>query len=276
MDVVFCGTSSGGRTLNPDRANASILVDTGDGAVLLDCGPGSLERLIRSGHGIRELRAVFLSHVHHDHVLALPELLLRRSFRGSGGPLPVYGPVGTTDLIARCESLVAFLAESRVSATFESAGPAVEVPAGETVTIGAVSAISAEVPHAPELQCFGWKITSGESTVVYSGDTSAAPDVMVPFATGADLLIHDAFSEEAFARLISGLAPDLQSVLRDRVPSTHSEARDVGRIAEAAGVKRLALTSIFETEEAESLREGAAEHFSGPVVVAEDGLVLEV
>jgi ribonuclease Z len=276
MQVIFCGTSSGGRSFNPERANASILVEAGGDRVLLDSGPGSLERLVRAGRSVADVDAVFLSHLHHDHILALPELVMRRSFPGGGGLLPVFGPAGTQEFMSRVGHLMELLVEGRPTVTLQVDGTAQEVPAGESVTVGHLTATCVEVAHAPELQCFGWKLRTDDRSVVYSGDTAPIPEVMVPLAQDADLLIHDAYSDGALARQLDKAAPEMRDRLAARLPTTHSEARAVGRIAQAAAVKHLALTSIFPAEDTTALAQLAAEEFSGPISVAYDGLALEV
>lgn len=274
VEVIFCGTASGGNSFNPDRANASVFVEAGE-RVLLDCGSGSLERLVRAGRSINEISAVFLSHLHHDHVLALPEILMRRSFRGSGGPIPIFGPAGTAEFMTRVNHLVELLAGTRPTVSFQG-GEVHEAAPVESIVLGELTASCVEVAHAPNLQCFGWKLTDGESSVVYSGDTSAIPTVMVPFARDADLLIHDAYTEEALTRLLEQLPPERREIAEQVVPTTHSDVRDVGPIAQAAGVKQLALTAIFPTENPGRLEMLAAEGFSGPVVATHDGLVIRI
>jgi len=275
VDVIFCGTASGGNTFNPDRANASVFVGDGEDCVLLDCGAGSLERLVRAGRSVAEIDAIFLSHLHHDHVLALPEILMRRSFRGAGGPIPIYGPTGTSDFVNRASHMVELLAGTRATASFEH-GEVHEAQPGESVAVGQLTAVCVEVPHAPNLQSFGWRLTGSESSVVYSGDTSASTEVMVPFAQDADLLIHDSYSEAALAQLLESLPDERRAVAAEVVPATHGEVRQVGQIAAAAGVKRLALTAIFPQEEPDKLERLASEGFSGPVTAAYDGLAIRI
>lgn len=275
MNVVFCGTSSGGMSFNPDRANASVFLEDGGSGVLLDCGPGSLERLIRAGRTLNDVHAVFFSHMHHDHVLAWPEILMRRTFPGSSGPPPVYGPTGTAELMKRAGHFVELLA-ARPGASFDPDGVVEELAPGGSVSVGSLTATCVEVPHAPELQCFAWKLSSRGATVVYSGDTSPAPDVMVPFARDADLLIHDAYSSDTLSARLAQASPEVRELASRIVPTTHSEVRSVGPIAEAAGVKRLVLTAILPTEDTELLAQQAADGFSGEVIVAYDGLSLEV
>lgn len=277
VNVLFCGTSSGGSTFNPDRAGASVFVDAGGPGVLLDCGPGSLERLVRAGRVVEDVAAVLLSHTHHDHVLGVPELVMRRSLLGSSGPPPVYGPAGTADFMKHLGVLVRFLGASRPGdATTDRAAEAQELDPGRSVVFGEMEATPIEVSHAPELQCFGWRVATSDTTVIYSGDTAADPEVMVPFARDADLLIHDAFSAEALAARLEQIAPERRELAVTRVAMTHGDVREVGRIAEAAQVRKLVLTAIFPTEDPESLKAQAAEGFSGPITVAHDGLLVTV
>jgi ribonuclease BN (tRNA processing enzyme) len=151
------------------------------------------------------------------------------------------------------------------------------------------------VRHAPAETLEVRRVRGGGKTVVYSGDTSAAPEIMVPVAKGADLLIHDAFSDPSFARLKEHRTQSLRARLRgtiepseldarveelsprrERFASIHGVARDVGALATAAGCRRLALTSIGAYEDLEVLEAAVREGYFGPLVTASDGLLIEV
>ena len=96
-----------------------------------------------------------------------------------------------------------------------------------------------------------------------TGDTRPCPET-VEAARGADLLVHECtFGDGEAARAVE---------------TTHSTAREAGRIARDAGVARLVLTHLstrYDTEPAPLLAQ-ASEEFTGPIEVARDGLILEM
>jgi ribonuclease Z len=92
LDVCLLGT--GGTLPLPGRNLSATLVRFGKSLVLFDCGEGTQVALRARGWGLRHLDAILISHVHADHVLGLPGLLLTLAFsgKGPGEPLMIYGP----------------------------------------------------------------------------------------------------------------------------------------------------------------------------------------
>src|SRR6187455_3775737 len=96
LDLVFFGTS--GSVPTATRAPSALLVRRGGERLLFDCGEGTQRQLLRSSVGLVELREVFLTHFHADHVLGLPGMLKTFALRGREVPLTVYGPPGLKEL----------------------------------------------------------------------------------------------------------------------------------------------------------------------------------
>jgi ribonuclease Z len=99
--------------------------------------------------------------------------------------------------------------------------------------------------------------------IAVSGDTRPC-DATVEATRGVDLLVHEATfgdSEEPRA-----------------AETMHSTAREAGRVARAAGAGRLVLTHLSTRydQQPEVLAAQAAEEYRGDIVVAHDGLVVEV
>ena len=76
MQVIILG--SGSPLPDPDRAGPSTLVRTGVGDLLFDCGRGVLMRAAAAGSGAPAIRALFLTHLHSDHITDLNDIVTMR------------------------------------------------------------------------------------------------------------------------------------------------------------------------------------------------------
>ncbi|PWM45690.1 MAG: hypothetical protein DBX47_03880 [Clostridiales bacterium] len=73
MRIIFLGTSHG--TATPNRFNSSSLICSGDSNYLVDAGEPVGALMIRQGLDINNIRAVFITHMHGDHVCGLINLI---------------------------------------------------------------------------------------------------------------------------------------------------------------------------------------------------------
>jgi ribonuclease Z len=267
MRVTMCGTGAGVNTAL--RANAGIVLQANDRTIMLDCGGGSVREAIRAGIASRSIEAVCLSHLHQDHCVDLAVLLSDRSF-GRLTPPAVYGP-HPTELFARAGAFYV-----KTMAHDENAQPAWhEVSDGDEHDVMGFKVRWAETPHALHVTALAQRFEANGRSVVYSGDTSAAPQVMVPLAEGADVLIHECFSNERMQRVLPTVAPQIAERMK-HFGDVHSEVRDVAAIARDAGVKRLVLTHLLSGEEPSELHQIAASIYRGEIVIASDGMSFEV
>ena len=106
----------------------------------------------------------------------------------------------------------------------------------------------------------GMRIEADGATLAYTADTGPSP-VIVELARGADLLLSDA---------------TWQDDGREHPEDLHLRAGEAGRFAEQAGVGKLVLSHIRPGLDRDRSRQEAALAFSGAVLPAQEGLVLEV
>ena len=273
--ITFCGTGAG-TALNPERAFSAIHLSHGDARLLLDCGPGSLERLVRAGLELRRLDALVFSHLHPDHALGLADLLSRRLIEGGTFP-SIYGPRGSDAYVQASLALTRLGLEMRSGqAEALTALPVELTPPGDEREVAGLEMASVEVPHVDYLECLARRFRVAGRTLVYSGDTRPAPEIMAPLADGAHVLVHEAYTERAMHAFASSLPASEQERLVAAFARRHSVLPAVARIAEEAGVGTLVLTHLLAEESDEAMVAEAGTYFEGTVIAAADGLALEV
>lgn len=274
MRITFCG-SGAGAAVNPRRGAASIHLAHGEARILLDAGPGFMERMAESDLDPDAVSGVVLSHLHFDHAMGVVELFTRLIFR-RGDPVTVFGPRDTDTYI---EAALAFARVNTISnrALEWLDGVSVELTSpGDERELGAMQVRTVEVPHVPYLECLARRFEAGGRTLVYSGDTTYAPDALVPLADGADVLVHEGFSEAALERMAESMPESARAGLYAGMKASHCEAQNAGRIAHEAGVQTLVLTHLLPEERDDDLVADVRRAFDGTIVIASDGLSLEI
>jgi ribonuclease BN (tRNA processing enzyme) len=131
------------------------------------------------------------------------------------------------------------------------------------------------VDHPPMVPAFAYRFDAADRSIVISGDT-ARSDNLVKLTQGADVLVHSAVYLPAVDRLVARV-PNATALKRSIIAGQTS-AEDVGRVAQAAGVKTLVLSHLIPADDPEVTEqmwtEAARIHFRGSVIVGTD--LLEV
>ena len=100
MELFFLGTGSGvpSKERNVSSLVLRLLEERGTTWVF-DCGEGTQQQILNTNIRPRRIEAVFITHLHGDHIYGLPGLLSSRSFQGGETPVTVYGPRGLKEYI---------------------------------------------------------------------------------------------------------------------------------------------------------------------------------
>jgi ribonuclease BN (tRNA processing enzyme) len=234
----------------PDSPCSGYLVEQDGFRLVVDLGPGALGPLQRS-IDLREIDAVYVSHLHADHCTDLVGLsyALRYHPDGAHAPLPVWGPAGLRDRLCQVFEVPP---PDRLATVFAFS----EVPVG-TQVIGPFTVTALRMNHPVE--CHGLRIEAGGRTLAYSADTAVTRRL-------------ERLAADADAFLCEASWPDAP----DRPQGLHLSGRQAGEAAAAARARRLLLTHLMPWSDREAMAAEAAQAYDGPVEVVRSGAVYEV
>ena len=178
-----------------ERFGPSILVEAGSQILLFDAGRGCLQRLRQVNVFYNKINALFLTHLHSDHIVGIPDLWLSGWLTSERAtPLEVFGPAGTDAMITNLRSAFAYDIKIRIEDdnALEQGGRLLprEIKQGVVYEKNGVKVIAFLVDHYPVVPAFGYRVEYKGHSVVLSGDTRYSEN-LVTYAKGADLLIHE-------------------------------------------------------------------------------------
>lgn len=93
MEFTFLGTSAGTPTRSRNVTGLALCRSGPKPWYLIDCGEGTQHQLMRTRYSVMQLRAIFITHIHGDHIFGLPGLLTSASMLGRTEPLDIIAPV---------------------------------------------------------------------------------------------------------------------------------------------------------------------------------------
>jgi ribonuclease Z len=213
LRVMLLGTRSG-PAIDPQRAGIGTLIVAGPERLLFDVGRGVPRAMSRMGIVPADVTKVFLTHLHSDHVIALPELYLYPwASQGRATPFEVWGPEGTKAMMQNLQKAFAFDIRIRrdVDEKYPGSGIkaiATDIREGIVYQANGVKVTAFLVDHGPVKPAFGYRVDYRERSVVLSGDTRPSEN-LVKFAKGADLLIHEVGARSKQDPIFSGPPDEL-------------------------------------------------------------------
>jgi ribonuclease BN (tRNA processing enzyme) len=270
--VVMLGT--GTPNADPERSGPAVAVLVGGRSYIVDAGPGVVRRAAaaaRLGYTALapdRLTTVFLTHLHSDHTLGLPDLIFSPWTLERTVPLKVFGPPGTLamtnhiamawseDLKVRLDGLepanaTGYKVESR------------EVSPGLVYQDEFVAVHAFQVPHGSWPSSYGYRFVTRDKVIVISGDTGPT-DVTAEQCNGCDVLVHEVYSAERFVT---------RPLEWQRYHSRfHVSTVELAQIAKMARPKLLVLYHqlFWGTTDSALVAEVRAAGFTGHVVSAKD------
>jgi ribonuclease Z len=259
-----------------DRSGPSILVEAGEEKLLFDCGRGAAQRLEQLRVPFAEVSALFLTHLHSDHVVGIPDLWLTGWIAGRKVPLRISGPVGTKNMMTHLQQAFEFDIHIRRDVDEKLPGQGVLVEAqdiqeGIVYENGALKVTAFFVDHGLVKPALGYRVDFAGHSVVLSGDTRPSEN-LIRWARGTDLLVHEVIDPEAFMRDRAGLfTPEMVR----QILGHHTTPEQAGTIF--ATVKpKLAVYSHIIPGNAQNFIPLTRKTYSGPLEVGEDLMSIEI
>src|SRR5579872_1580253 len=263
--VILLGT--GNPNPDPDRSGPAVAVVSGKNVYIVDAGPGVVRRAAKAGIKMDQLTRAFITHLHSDHTVGLPDLIFTPAVTGRQQALEIYGPPGIRSMT---EHIMAAWSED-MQIRLHGLEPGVpeayavhahEISPGEIYHDSAVRVTAFPVSHGTWKFAYGYRFDSAEKSVVISVDTAPSEE-LVKAAKGCDILVHEVYAQKGW----EGREPEWQRYHA----AFHTSAVDLGKLAARMQPKKLVLYHQLPMGQPpdEVVRE-VQEHFKGEVIYGND------
>jgi len=277
--VVLLGT--GNPNPDPKHLGPSVAIIVGETPYIIDFGPGLIRqaaRLTPRYHGnipaldIQNIKIAFLTHLHSDHTIGYPDIILTPWVMGRDDPLEVYGPQGTQKLTQHVLKAYEDDIQYRLS------GPEPANNSGWRVNVHEISEglvysdknIQVEailVNHGGWPNAFGYRFKTLDKMIVISGDTAPCQNIR-EFSYGADILIHEVYYHAAFAKF--------DPSWREYHASHHTSTLELARLAlETKPGLLVTYHTLFWGANNQDIRDEILSIYDGPILIGEDLQVID-
>ena len=295
-ELIFLGTA-GGPPLRLARSEPATLLSVDGRPYLIDCGIGTMRRMLEAGIASETVQTIFLTHLHADHDLGLADVMANDFFRlnnAGSQHIAVYGPPQTEGLVDAAFHYIAFgfqpfamepggIREGLVDGRLVSPFVAHDIQhEGLIYQDDKIRVIAAENSHyslmAPEdrkkMKSYSYRIETPHGIVVFTGDTGPS-DAVTRLAAGADVLVAEVEDLNEVSKFVQKTAADNHwpapraAALMAHMRQEHLDEAEVGKMASTARVKSVVL---YHYEPANPSAHVAAVQkiFSGPVFASAD------
>ena len=275
MELTLLGT--GCPKVDYKRFGPSNLIQTKKTKILVDCGSGVTQRLDQIKISSADIDALFLTHLHSDHVVDLYQLIISSWHSYRVKPWKIYGPRGTKKFVSKImdawkeERYLRIKYESRASTKafntiiheFKSHGK---------IKINDFNVEYFEVDHKPVKYAYGFNFLNKNKKLTISGDTRPCENLM-RYAQKADVLLHEVFIEGEFKQTTKMRTKKTLHNVR----SYHTPSSIVGKVALITKCKKLVLTHLVPTKfNEDNLKRTVKKDFGKNPVIGKDLLKIRI
>tara|TARA_B100001778_G_C18486905_1_gene583124 strand:- start:110 stop:958 length:849 start_codon:yes stop_codon:yes gene_type:complete len=277
ISVVFLGT--GFPFPDPKKSGPSVAILVDERVYIVDAGVGAVRRFQEgilekkiSGVHQKDIQTLFLTHLHADHTMGLPDIIFTPWIMGRTEPLSVFGPQGTKSMVNHIQK--AYKEDVDIRTTGLEKGNKTgyktkvkEISSGIVYEDECVKVKAFRVKHGSWKYAYGYTFIIGDKKIVISGDTKPHPNV-IKEAKGADVLIHEVASDTEYGKY-KGWTRYMKSF--------HTSANELGDIAVKTKPKKLFLIhQIHRYVSATKLVAEVKKKYKGVVKYANDLDVIKV
>lgn len=281
--------ASGTPTPTADRFGSAYVVDTGQGLLMVDCGPAATQKLAQAGLNVTDVSDLFLTHHHFDHDVDMPCFLLTRWDQSipQTPELRVHGPQPTADIVEELigvdgvfrRDIHARIEHPSSQRVYRMRGGELPRPwptwqasdliAGARVQGRDWTVRTARAAHVqPYLESLAYRVDLAAGSVVITGDTARCPEV-TELAQRADVMLCCCWDHPDGAEQID-------ECVAEGMVGNMCGPEDAALMAAQAEVGHLVLVhatpSVAERGAAARAVKVASENFEGPVTFAYEGL----
>ena len=296
-EVLFLGTA-GGPPLRLERSEPSTLLIVDGRLYLIDCGIGTMRRMLRAGIKSEQVRTIFFTHLHADHDLGLADVMandfFRQSVTGRAELIHIYGPPQTKELVDAAFHFITIgfrpfeNLPAPTSGGFASPFVVHEVDRdGVIFQDDKIRVTAAENSHyalmppkrRAHFKSYSYRIETPDGLIVFTGDTGPS-DAVARLARGADVLVAEANSrdQQDIERVTASMAArnhwssEQAQRFRAHFEIEHLDTDKVGQLAVKARVKAVVLYHYVPKDNADQAAyvSGVRKSFSGPVFAPDD------
>ncbi len=289
-DVILLLGTHGGPELTTARSEPATLLIVDGRRYLIDCGIGTMRRLLDAGVPSQIIGTIFITHNHPDHALGLVDVLandyhyLDLIAPGSNQKFNIYGPPQTPALVRAAYNFItipyAIFAAEPVgrSALFDPFKAHVIDRNGVVYRDDKIRVIAAENTHyqllpakyRASMKSYSYRFETPYGAIVFTGDTGPSPAVE-HLAKGADVLISEVEDLTAIVNSVRplGKAGNVNALVK-HLRMEHLTMREAGEIASRAQVKSVILYHFVGGMDGPRFVSGVKKYYSRPVFAGED------
>ena len=241
---------------NPYRSGPAYAVVANGQPYLVDAGEGIWRALARAAliHGDEINRALapiklnylFVTHLHEDHTVGIPSLILNPLKLNIPAPKTIYGPEGIVEMVEHILAawkidIAAELSDGYDPLGAQATGRVVDVDKqglvyqDDNVTVEAFRTI-----HGPLEDTFAYRFTTAGRIITFTGDGGPYHENIVKAAMNADLLVAEAVTEKNIG--YANWGGDTVEEKKKEIFRYHFSPAVLARIATEAKVKAVVLS----------------------------------
>ena len=249
--VITLGTQ-GGPVPTVARSQPANAVVVRDRVYLVDAGNGVARQLTAAGLDFRKVGQIFITHNHDDHNADWGTLMGLQWATGRRAETHVWGPAGTESMLKGF--LQFFTPNARIRQAdskgiqppekafraHDITGPGL-VYQDDLITVTAAENCHFAHPAGADRpdgdKSYAFRIKTPDQVIVFSGDTGSCP-ALLEFVRGADVLVHEVIDLPLIEKTMTRELPSqVAQALMRHMREEHTTAEEVGKLAQAAGVK---------------------------------------